>query len=529
LGNTSKAVQKSQTVFFSDNKSEENHGRRSLQSGAITIVSRIIIGVIQIGSVFCMARLLSPEDYGLVSMVTAITGFAPGLVDLGTRDAVAQRARITTGEVSALFWITMAIGCTGAVIVAAAGPFIARFYGEPRLTAIASVSALVFITTALYCQHYALLRRAMKFQELGAIEVGANLLSAGGAITMAYFGFSYWALVLRPVALTALLAAGVWLACRWLPLRPTLTRGVKDMMKFGAHIGGFGVTDFASRSSDRIAIGYRNGAHPLGYYQNALFVYDNLLDVMVAPLHGVAISSLSKVRHDLHELRRLWSKALSTLAFYSMPAFGLLAVTSQDLIVLLLGAKWAHTGVLLSILAFRGMPHSMERTLGWLHVAAGRSDRWNRWGFFAASIQLVALFAGLPFGTTGVVVAYVVCMFFMFVPTLAYAGKPLGIKAADVAGVVWRQMSGALLAAAIGFGLRYTLLADAPSIIRLVALAAIYAAIYLVTVVGLFRLHTPIGVMVALARDLVPTRIERLLGTRRFFASETTKEYESSC
>jgi polysaccharide transporter, PST family len=522
-------VQKSQTVLFRDNKSEENHGRRSLQSGAITIVARVIIAVIQIGSVFCMARLLSPEDYGLVSMVTAITGFAPGLVDLGTRDAVAQRPRITSGEVSALFWITMGIGCTGAAIVAAAGPFIARFYGEPRLTAIASVSALVFITTALYCQHYALLRRAMKFQELGAIEVGANLLSAGGAITIAYFGFSYWALVLRPVALTALLAAGVWLACRWLPLRPTLTQGVKDMVKFGAHIGGFGVTDFASRSSDRIAIGYRNGANALGYYQNALFVYDNLLDVMVTPLHGVAISSLSKVREDLKELRRLWSKALSTLAFYSMPAFGLLAVTSQDLIVLLLGAKWAHTGALLTILAFRGMPHSMERTLGWLHVAAGRSDRWNRWGFFATGIQLLALFAGLPFGPTGVVVAYVVCMFLMFVPTLAYAGRPLGINAADVGSVVWRQLTGALLAAAIGFALRYTLLADVPGIFRLVALAAVYVAMYLVIVVGFFRLRMPIEVMVVLTRDLVPARVGRLLGIKRHRASETTNAYESSC
>jgi PST family polysaccharide transporter len=105
-----------------------------------------------------------------------------------------------------------------------------------------------------------------------------------------------------------------------------------------------------------------------------MFIYDNLLDVLVFPLHQVAIASLSKLQGDLVALRRSWAKALSTVAFYAMPAFGLLSVTSRDLVVTLLGPKWANAGVILSILALRGIPHSVERTLGWLHVAAGRTD-----------------------------------------------------------------------------------------------------------------------------------------------------------
>ena len=507
--------------YFGDNKVEPDHGRRSLRSGVVSIVARAVNTLIQVGSVLLLARLLSPEDYGLVSMVAAITGFAPVLVDLGTRDAVAQRSRITEGEVSALFWITMGLGCGFALLIAACSPLIARFYNEPRLTMIALVSALTFVMSALTCQHYALLRRAMKFHELGMIEIASNLISAGCAITMAFYGFQYWALVLRPITTNFLVAVGVWLRCRWLPVKPTMTPGVKEMLKLGLNITGFTMTDFTGRSGDKVAIGYRSGAMALGYYQNALFVYENLLDGLVAPLHGVAVTSLSKVRDDLKEVRRLWGKALSTLAFYSMPAFGILAVTSQDLIGLLLGAKWSHAGILLSTLALRGIPHTVERTLGWLHVAAGRTDRWMKWGVFAVCAQLLALFCGLPFGPTGVVLAYVICMFILFIPAIAYAGKPLGIGAKDVIQVVWRPLAGSLLAAVMGFTLRYALADNVSGLVRAVVLALSYGAVYLVMVVGLLRLRMPVMLVLTLVRDFVPARIARFVKTPSFIAGSS--------
>lgn len=510
------------TDYFSDNKIEAGHGRRSLRGGAVVIGSRAVIALIQIGSVLFLARLLSPEDYGLVSMVTVITGCAPNMVDLGTRDAVVQRSRITEGEVSALFWMTMAVGCGSALLVVACGPYIAQLYGEPRLTMIAAVSALSFVALALTCQHYALLRRAMKFQELGVTEVGANLLSAVIAIVMACYGFQYWALVLRPVTMSIFLATGVWLWCRWLPPKPTITASLKEMLKLGLNGTGYGITDFfVRRSADRFAIGYRTGATTLGYYQNAMFVYDNLLDLLVFSLHDAAVAGLSKMRDDPKELRRLWAKALSMLTFYSMPAFGILAVISQDLIVLLLGAKWSSAGTLLSILAIRGIPHTVERTLGWLHLTAGRTDRWLRWGILAACAHLLALFCGLPFGVIGVVSSYVVCMFILFIPAIAYAGRPLGIGAADVTRVVWRQLAGSLAAAAIGFGLRYTLLADSSGLVRITGLASAFVIVYLVTVVGLLRVRMPVAVFLLLVRDFLPARFAGLVRIPSFIDDQS--------
>ena len=221
----------------------------------------------------------------------------------------------------------------------------------------------------------------------------------------------------------------------------------------------------------------------------------------------MVVASLGKVQNNLDELRRLWRKALSVLGFYAMPAFGFLAVTGQDLVPVLFGSKWAHAGVLISILALRGIPQTVERTNAWLHVVAGRTDRWMRWGLVSMCAQLIALFCGLPYGPTGVATAFVVLAFIMFIPGITYSGAPLGIRATDAIKVVWRPLTSTLLAAAIGYTLQFTLFADLSPILRIIMLALAYAAAYLTIVVGLLGERMPIKVILALVkRPLAPRR-----------------------
>jgi PST family polysaccharide transporter len=275
------------------------------------------------------------------------------------------------------------------------------------------------------------------------------------------------------------------------------------MITFGLNLSGFCLTDFVARNGDRVAVGRWLGARTLGFYQNALFVYENVLDVLVFPLHQVAVSALSKLQHDLPELRRAWTKALSTVAFYAMPTFGILAIIGADLIPLLLGSKWASAGALLSVLALRGIAHSAERTLGWLHVVAGRTDRWLRWGLVASSVQLLALACGLPFGPFGIAWAHVISMHLLVVPALVYAGRPLGIGVRDVLAAVGAQLAGALVVAGAGFWVRGAL-ADLPAIERMALLVLLYLAAYVVIVVGVFRVRIPVEVCLAALRDLLP-------------------------
>ena len=494
--------------YFDENKPHAGLGRASLHSGVAFFVARAANMLVQVGSTILLARLLNPHDYGLVAMVFALLGFAPMLIDLGTTDATVQRKSITHVDVSALFWVKVAIGGTLTLLLAGGSGFIASFYGEPALASIALVSSLSLIVAALSSQHFALMRRAMQFRRIALIEISANVISSIVAIAMAFTGWGYWALVAKPMLTTGLSALGAWTSCPWLPGRPRLTPELKEMVGFGMGVTGFTMTDYFARSADRIALGYFYGAGPLGYFQNAFLLYDNLLSLFTQ-LHDVAVSSLSKLRNAVDELKRSWAAALSSVTFFSALAFAVLAVTGQDFVVLLLGQKWEPAGPLLCIFAVRGIAHAVERTLGWLHVSAGRSDRWMRWGFFSAICQLVAVFAGIPFGLAGVATAHAVATFCLFVPALVYAGRPVGIGVKDVLRAVGPQTAAALITVAIGFAVQRAFLADFSQLARFVVSVPICVVAYLTVVVGVFKLTAPLQLAFSLLRDFSPKRLRR--------------------
>jgi polysaccharide transporter, PST family len=493
--------------YFEENRPYSGLGRASLRSGVTFVAARGLNIFVQLASTILLARLLSPHDIGLVAMVTALVGFAPVIIDLGASDAAAQTTRITPVEVSSLFWMNVGIGVVLSILLAGGSGIIAQFFGEPSITGIAVALSTTFVLTAMSTQHYALMRRAMEFRRIAVIDITANMIGSVVAVVMAFAGFGYWALAAKPVVMAVVTVIGAWACCHWVPGRPRFSSEAVKLVRFGLGITGFTITDYLARSADRVAIGYFLGAGPLGYFQNAFAVYSNVLGILTESPHTIAVSGLSKLKNDLGELKRAWARALSLLIFFSAPAFAVLAVIADDFVVVLLGEKWAPVGPLLCILAVKGIAHGVERTLGWIHVAAGRTDRWTRWGVVSAVCQLVALFAGLPFGIVGVTTAYAIVTFGLAVPAVAYAGRPVGIGARDVVRAVGPQTVAALLAVAFGLILQQEFLAGFSPLARMLVSIPICLAAYLAVAVGVFKLTEPLRLAVSVLRDFSPRRL----------------------
>jgi PST family polysaccharide transporter len=489
--------------YFDDTAPSHDLHRRSLRGGAISMVAQGVNVIVQLTSTIILARILVPEDFGLVAMVSAVIGFATIFVDLGTRDAVTQRGSIDEGEVSALFWITCGVGLALTGLTVLFAPLLARFYDDPRLALVTIALSITFALPALYFQQQGLMRRAMRFRALALIDIFANLASTVAAIMLAYQGYGYWALVWKLVLTALFTCLGVWLGCGWWPKRPKFTGGVKELLGFGLNITGFTITDYIAKSADRVALGYTAGPRDLGFYQNAFLIYDNALNVSSVSLHNVATATLTKLRGDVAALQRAWATALSSLIYFGAPAFAITAVVGHDLVVLLLGSNWSATGTILSVLALRGPAHIVERTLGWLHVAAGRPERWRRWGVVSCAGTLIALFCGLPFGAVGVAVSYTAFMYLMFVPAIAYAGKPLGISASQALKTVGPQIGTALGSAGVGFLVGHTLLQETSPLARLLILSVLCGGIYLATMTLGFRITRPLVVAASLVRARV--------------------------
>src|SRR5262249_8680819 len=151
---------------------------------------------------------------------------------------------------------------------------IAWIYRESKLEAIALYSAITFLLFGLSNQHLALLRRTMQFATIAKIQFVSALAGITIAIFVALCGYGYWALVIRPIAYSLCVAIGAWLVCRWRPGFPVLDNEVKSMVRFGLHVVGFSVVYTAARAVDRVALGLYYRSDVVGYYQNAITLYD---------------------------------------------------------------------------------------------------------------------------------------------------------------------------------------------------------------------------------------------------------------
>jgi O-antigen/teichoic acid export membrane protein len=487
--------------YFEDLDASPDLGRLAKRGGVASVAGVYGNGVLQIVGAIILARLLTPEDFGLAAIVMVLTQFAPLLIDFGTGDATIQRRKITHGQVSALFWLNGAIGLAIAVGLAVCSPLIARLYHEPRLQAIALCSAITFVFTGISAQHLTLLRRTMQFAAIAKVQFAGAVAGLTLAIFLATSGYGYWALVLRPIVSAACIAAGAWLACRWRPGFPVFDAEVKSMVRFGMHVLGFTITHCIGTVSDRIALGLFSPPREVGYYQNARNMFDNALASPMAQLHGVGSAGLSKLRFNPGALQEKYEATLSSLAFFVMPAAAILSVTGQDVAVMLLGDTWRKSGLLLSIMALRGMVEFIELSQGWLHVSSGRADRWKNWGVVAAIVRVLAILGGLRFGAEGVAVALVAAGWLIAFPSVSYAGRPLGIGAALVFRAVRAPLLGATIALAAGWLLQSIFLADFSTPFRMLLSAFFCGSIYLLIVVGLLRTTEPIRVVATLMQD----------------------------
>ena len=497
--------------YFEDNKNQDDLGGQATRSGAIAMIARLIIAVVQVVSTIVLARLLAPEDFGIVAIVAALTSFVPMLIDLGLTDSTVQNPRITPAQISALFWISLGMASLVALLLVVAGPVIASIYRQPAIGSIAAAWAVTFILYGLSLQHLALLRRALRYRDIALIEVIGSVGGTGVTIGMAWFGFGYWALIARPVMTGLITAVGSWLCCDWKPGAPKIDAEVKSMLKFGLNVSGGAVVWIGSSSADRAVMGFLYGPALIGFYQNAFMLYENAMQGISMPLHKVGVSALSKLSADAVLFRRQYVVALSTVSFYSMPAFAILAVIASDFVPLLLGSKWAFSGTILSIFALRGILHVVENSQTWILMSLGRADRWLRWAILTGLVQIAAVVAGLPFGVEGVAWAIVIARSAIAIPGVLYAGRLIDLKFPMVLAAIGRQLCGAILTILAGKATLHLLSREFGPITRVSIGVGVCVVTYLSLVVGIFRVTEPLRLASSLFKRLVPVRFHRWL------------------
>jgi PST family polysaccharide transporter len=464
--------------FFDTSHLKVDLKERSVRSVAITMAGQGARFAIQTCSTVVLARLLTPQDYGLVAMVTAVTGFMMIFKDLGLSTATIQKAQTNHQQISTLFWINVAISTIAMLVTAALAPAIAWFYHEPRLIWIGLALSTSFLFVGLSVQHQALLRRQMRFGAVVTRDIASMLVGVVLAILLAWFGASYWAIVAMQVGTAVSGTIMLWLVCKWRPGLPVRRSGVRSMLHFGLDITGFQIVTYFFRNADKILLGRFYGSYVTGLYSRAYSLFMLPISQIRAPLVAVAIPALSNLQNEATRYARYYYKLTSFIAFVTMPLAGFLFVCSESIIRLLLGEKWMDANAIFKILAVSAFIQAVESTRGLTLISLGLSKKYLKVGIFISAVFVLAYVVGVPWGARGVALSYVIGDYLIMIPSLWYCFRGTPVSLVGFFRAISRPAVISLTTTAIMFLAYKFLLANQPDFVAIGACLALGVASY---------------------------------------------------
>ena len=414
---------------------------RTVSSGVVTAGAQGVLFTLTLLSTFLLARLLDPRDFGLIAMVTTVTGFLRIFSGGGFSAGTVQRENITHAQASNLFWINAGMSAGMSLIVAASAPVFAWFYGEPQLVVITVVLSATFLLTGLTAQHTALLNRQMRFKAIAVIQIASTLVGVLVAVGLAWQQSGYWSLVGMQLSMPLVALVLTWFASPWRPQRPAFQTGTRSLVSFGADLTVSGFVWSLARGMDSLLIGRIYGSDALGLYSRAAALLARPLDQFLGPLHAVLVPALSRVQSDPQRYRRTFLQVFETVTLMSLVFAGLFLVLARPLTLTVLGPKWEQAVPIFAGFALCAVFLPLCSASSWLLASQGRGREWLVTSLISGGATVAAFCVGLPFGPAGVAIAYSVCGLALLLPVIFYiAGRRGPIQTVDLWGAALRQL-----------------------------------------------------------------------------------------
>lgn len=432
--------------FFSTEHLKADLGKRSAKSGAVTVAVQGTKFVLTMATTAILARILIPEDFGLLAMVGSVLVFVTMFQDAGLSTATIQRSRINHDQVSTLFWLNTAAGTLIAGVIVAISPLVSLVFSDDRLGPIAMAMALPTFFGGVCAQHGALLHRQMRFGTEQGIMIVSQVFGAVVAIVSAVYGAGYWALVLKAIASSILVVVLRWVASGWTPGLPKKGSGVREMVHFGAQltVGQFFMT--ATRNVDNLLLGYFHGPLVTGLYSKAYGLLMLPVREINKPMGIVALPTLSRLQGQPERFRRYYLRGLELVCCVSMPVVAFASVAADEVVFLVLGPAWMGTVDIFRALAPAAFMGATNVATGWLFVPLGRAKDQLRLTLIGSVVTVIGFVVGLQWGAIGVAIAFSVTSVCLKVPGLLYASRGSPVALLDIVRVAGRAVVASLLA-----------------------------------------------------------------------------------
>ena len=345
-----------------------------------------------------LARLLVPEDYGLIALVTVFTSILQVFVDSGLGTALIQKENADDIDFSTVFYFNIIFCCILYVLLFFCAPWISEFYGKPELTLIIRVLGLTLVISGMKNIQQAFISRNMMFKRFFYATLVGTIMAAIIGIIMAYSGFGVWALVMQGLVNASIDTLILWITVKWYPKKVFSFARLKVLFSFGWKLLCSRLLETVYQDIRQLIIGKFYSSADLGFYNRGK-QFPNLIIVNInTSIDSVLLPVMAKEQNDAETLKRMMSRSIKTSTYIIMPMMVGLAACGESLIRLLLTEKWLECVPYMTVFCLYYALQPIHTANLNAIKAMGRSDIFLKLEIIKKIVGLVLLVATMKYG-----------------------------------------------------------------------------------------------------------------------------------
>lgn len=437
--------------FRSDEDLLINLKRKVIGGGLRTSGGQIIILFSRIVITAILARILTPDDFGLIAIVLPFVSFIDLLNDAGLSIATIQSKDLKKKQASTLFWLNIAISTSIIIIIIISSTKIAQFFNDMRLQTILPIFSISFIFSGAVMQHQSLLKRNMEYAELVKSQIIGNISGGLIGLFLAFYGFGYWALVYMYLSEIVVRSMFYFYFCKWIPSKPIFDFEVKKMLKFGGGILVSRISQYLSRNADNFLLGRYTSMVDLGIYSKPYQLILLPINQINAPINQIAIPALSRLKNDKIKFLSYYEKLLFIISMITIPMMALFFVSSEEIVGLALGEQWGR-----SVPVFKALiPGAFISVIGFVHgwalIPFGKGRRLMKISILGSMFTVSGFIVGVQWGVIGVAISFSITMIIKFIPQFLYAINGTYISISNLFNAVKYPVIFSLIAGALTY------------------------------------------------------------------------------
>ena len=444
-------------------------------TASVRLLSQLVTWMITL----VVIRLLAPADYGLLAMATVFVAFLAMFSELGLGAAIVQKADVDEELLKRAFGLILIIHFSLAALLAVAAPLIAAFYAEPRVTPILRVLSLQFLLAAFAVIPDAQLQRRMEFRNRSILDFCGAVVASGTTLLMAMAGSGVWALVAGSLVSQAFKTIGINCLSPFLRWPDFSLRGMRSLLQFGGNFTAVQVFWMFLSQVDVLICAKWLGNEVLGFYSVAMQLASLPSQRISGLVNQVAFPTFARMQGELHKVGGSVLSGARVLSFFSFPVLWGMSSVAPEIVVVILGEKWALATVPLQALTLIMPLRIVGNFVATAAQGIGRSDIVLRSVVWASFVTPPVLIVGVyGWGLLGLSLAWLVALPLSFLQSMVRSLPVLGLSLRQLAGAMGpAACTGLLMYGAVALA-RHFLLTGQGDMVRMVVLTGVGALAY---------------------------------------------------